>query len=156
MEKSDRLKSARSDLKWVEIMSKLMDNQFRIGRFRFGLDPLINLVPFLGDLLGASISVMLVFVMARNGVSRKVVILMLLNVLVDAVLGAIPFIGWVADFAFKANAKNTRLLHEHYYEDKHQGKGTWILATIFIGFFLILAFIFWILWLLTIWLIGLF
>ncbi|WP_036602656.1 DUF4112 domain-containing protein [Olivibacter sitiensis] len=154
MQANDKSIRAQSDLQWVERVSKLMDTQFRIGNFRFGLDPLINLMPFLGDMAGAFISILLVYVMARNGVSRKVVILMLLNVLVDAVLGAIPFIGWAADFVYKANAKNVRLLHEHYYENKHQGKGTGILIAIFIVFLLILLLIFGLLWMVTFWLID--
>lgn len=115
----------RKDFAWVDRVSWLMDNKFTIGmgRFRFGLDPLLNLVPYLGNLIGASISAMLVVIMWRNGVSGKVVILMLLNVLIDLLIGAIPIIGQVGDFFYKANARNIRLLKAHYFENKHLGPG---------------------------------
>ncbi len=151
---TDRL---RGDLVWVERIAWLMDDKFRLKgtRFRFGLDPLINLIPFLGDIVGFSVSFALVVVMWRNGASRKLVMLMLINVIVDMTIGAIPIIGNVFDFFFKANHKNILLLHAYYYEGKHQGKGNDILALI-IGIFLFLTFLLlYLLWKGFIWMISL-
>ncbi len=63
-------------LKWVERVSYLMDEKFRLPgtNFRFGIDPLINLIPIAGDISGFVVSSMLVLSMARYGVSRKVLI----------------------------------------------------------------------------------
>ncbi len=133
-----------------------MDDKFRIPgtRFRFGLDPLINLVPFLGDIIGFAVSFVLVYVMWRNGASRKLVMLMLINVLVDLTIGAIPGIGNVFDFFFKANKKNIILLREFYYEGKHQGKGNDILAIILVGFLALTGLFLYILWKAFVWLIN--
>lgn len=51
-------KTVNSKLKWVERVSYLMDEKFRLPgtNFRFGLDPLINLIPFVGDLTGLAVS----------------------------------------------------------------------------------------------------
>lgn len=133
-----------------------MDDKFSLPgtRFRFGLDPLINLVPFLGDIIGFAVSLVLVYVMWRNGASRKLVMLMLINIVVDLTIGAIPVIGNVFDFFFKANKKNIILLREFYYEGKHQGKGNDILAVL-LGAFLLLTFLFlYILWKGFVWLIN--
>jgi hypothetical protein len=72
-----------------------MDDKFRIPgtNFRFGLDPILNLIPFAGDVSGFLVSAALLYVMAKNGVSRKVLILMAINISVDAAIGAIPLIG---------------------------------------------------------------
>ncbi len=151
---TDRL---RKDLAWVERVAWLMDDKFRIKntRFRFGLDPLINLIPFLGDILGFSVSFLLVFVMWRHGASRKLVMLMLINVIIDLTIGAIPIIGNIFDFFFKANQKNILLLHAYYYEGKHHGKGNDILAVI-LGIFLLLAFLLlYLLWKGFLWIISL-
>lgn len=133
-----------------------MDDKFRIPgtRFRFGLDPLINLVPFLGDIIGFAVSFVLVYVMWRNGASRKLVMLMLINVLVDLTIGAIPGIGNIFDFFFKANKKNIILLREFYYEGKHQGKGNDILAIILVGFLALTGLFLYILWKAFVWLIN--
>ncbi len=121
-------------LKWVESISHLLDEKFRIPgtKFRFGLDPIMNLVPFVGDVSGFLVGATLVWVMARHGVSRKVLILMAVNICVDALLGAIPFAGQVFDFYYKSNTRNINLLKEHYEEGKHQGQGTGVLIVVFL------------------------
>src|SRR5690606_37853848 len=112
------------------------------------------LVPFLGDIIGFAVSLVLVYVMWRNGASRKLVMLMLINIVVDLTIGAIPVIGNVFDFFFKANKKNIILLREFYYEGKHQGKGNDILAVL-LGAFLLLTFLFlYILWKGFVWFIN--
>lgn len=126
-------------LKWVEQISYLLDEKFRLPgtKLRFGLDPLMNLIPFVGDVSGFLVGAALVWVMAKNGVSRKVVILMVLNIFIDAVIGGIPLIGNVFDFYYKSNTRNIKLLKEHYEEGKHTGKGTGVLLTVFIVLFLL-------------------
>ncbi len=147
----------RGDLAKVERLAWLMDDKFRLTgtRFRFGLDPLINLIPFLGDIIGFAVAFSLVLVMWRHGASRKLVMLMLMNVIIDLTLGAIPIIGNVFDFFFKANRKNVVLLQEYHYEGKHHGKGNDILV-ILLGVFLVLTFLFiYLLWLGFLWMISL-
>lgn len=139
-------------LKNIERISRLMDSQFKIGGFRFGLDPIINLVPFLGDGISLVISTLLVFTMRKHGASNKIMVKMALNVIVDAIIGAIPLIGWIFDFYFKANERNLRLLKEHYQEGKHVGSGKNIIWSIVIGLLVLLIVVIYLVWLLTTWL----
>jgi len=152
---SERL---RRDFIWVERVAWLMDEKFRLGRgrFRFGLDPLINIIPFLGNIIGFGVSFMLVLVMWRNGASRKVVMLMAINVILDTTIGAIPVVGHVFDFFFKANTKNIILLREYYYQGKHQGRGNDVLAIVFGAVFLLTFGFIYLLWKAFLWLVGLF
>jgi hypothetical protein len=149
-------KITNSKLKWVERVSYLMDEKFRLPgtKFRFGLDPLINLIPVVGDLSGFAVSSMLVLAMAKHGVSRKVLIMMCLNIVLDSTIGAIPIIGQVFDFTFKSNTRNIKLLKEHYDEGKHQGSGKdvifWVIAILMLSF-LIFAYL---LWMLLSWIID--
>jgi hypothetical protein len=119
-------------LKWAERIAHLFDSQFRVPgtKFRFGLDPIINFFPVAGDAAGFMVSAALVITMARHGVSRKVIILMLLNVFIDGVVGAIPLIGQVFDFYYKANNRNIKLLKEHYEEGRHQGSGSGVIVMV--------------------------
>jgi hypothetical protein len=128
-------------LKWVERIAHLFDDQFAIPgtKFRFGLDPIVNLLPIAGDAAGFLVGAALVLTMAKNGVSRKVLILMMLNLLIDGLIGAIPLIGTVFDFYYKANTRNINLLKKHYEEDKYQGSGTGVLITIVVVLLLFLA-----------------
>ncbi len=143
------------DFQWVERLSILMDSRFRVGNFKFGLDPILNFIPFAGQAATLIISLVLVTVMYRNGASGKLTIKMLLNVTYDAILGSIPLFGNIFDFFNKANEKNIKLLREHYYENKHQGSGVGILFTIgIILFAFVLVFLF-LMYALTVWLISL-
>lgn len=117
-------------LKWVEQLSYLLDEKFRLPgtNFRFGLDPILNLIPYAGSFTGLILSAALVLTMARHGASSRIVTLMAINVFLDATIGSIPIIGQIFDFFYKANTRNIQLLREHYYEGRHQGSGKNILV----------------------------
>lgn len=141
-------------LRWVERLSILMDSRFRIGGFRFGLDPLLNLIPFAGQITAWVISMVLVMIMARHGASGKLVMRMVLNVAWDAFLGSLPLFGQVFDFFNKANQRNVRLLKEHYRDDKHQGSARPIILTLCLGAVLLISGFIFVLYKLSVWTIG--
>ena len=80
---------------------------------RFGLDPIIGLIPGWGDAAGAVLAGWIVVEAIRLGVSRATLIRIAGNVALDAGLGAVPLIGDVFDFAWKANLRNVALLERH-------------------------------------------
>lgn len=137
-----------------ERVAKLLDSKFVIPGtgIRFGLDPILSFIPFLGDLITLIISSMLIYTMHNHGASRKVVVKMLLNAGLDTLIGAIPLVGTVFDVFYRANDKNIRLLKEHYYEGKHQGSGTDLLLIILFIALLIIAVIVYGIWKLLEWL----
>lgn len=144
--------------KWMERLVYLMDEQFRIPgtNFRFGFDPLMNLFPIVGDMTGFVISAGLLMAMAKKGAGNKLVVLMSINIFLDATIGAIPVVGQIFDFFFKANSRNLNLMKEHYVEGKHQGSGknTFFLALSIMGAVMILlVFLLWKIgeWLITGW-----
>lgn len=152
----DKSKVQPPGLRLVKSISYLLDEQFRIPgtRFRFGVDPLINLFPIFGDMTSFLVSSGLVLTMARKGASNKVVVLMCINILLDAVFGAIPILGQIFDFFFKANTRNVKLMREYHLENKHQGSGknTIILALVIL--LVILALLSFALWKLGEWIFS--
>ncbi|PYP67270.1 MAG: DUF4112 domain-containing protein [Gemmatimonadetes bacterium] len=92
-----------------------MDDAIRIPgtNIRFGLDPVIGLVPGLGDLLGGAASAYIILEAARAGASASILVRMAANVGIDTLIGALPVIGDLFDFAWKSNARNVRLLARH-------------------------------------------
>lgn len=104
----DKKKQIDQDFGWINRISWLMDNQFNIGGFRFGLDPILNFIPLGGAIAGFGTSLVLVIAMWRNGASPRLVIRMLLNICLDALLGSIPFFGNIFDFFSKANERNIK------------------------------------------------
>lgn len=142
-------------MRWISRLSYLMDKQFRFPgtNFRFGLDPVLNLVPIAGDMAGLLISGGLLLAMVRKGASNKVVVLMTLNILLDAIFGAIPVIGQIFDFFFKANSRNIKLMREHYLENKHQGSGKGIILWAVVIIVILLSLVMYGLWNLGAWLL---
>ncbi len=143
---------------WIKKLSYLLDEQFKIPgtRFRFGIDPIMNFVPFLGDISGFLISAGLLLAMARKGASNRLVVLMSLNIVLDTTIGAIPLVGNVFDFFFKSNTRNMKLMNEHYLEGKHQGSGKNVLIVVGIVLLILFAILVVALWKITAWFFGLF
>ena len=132
-------------LRWVERVARLMDSQFRLPgtRFRFGLDPLLGLVPIVGDLSSTAVSVVLLLTMLRHGASGAVVVRMALNILLDTIVGAIPILGNVFDFAYKSNERNVALLRRHYAEGRHSGSGKGLIALVLVTFLVVFGLVAW-------------
>ncbi|MCC6726709.1 MAG: DUF4112 domain-containing protein [Saprospiraceae bacterium] len=122
------------EFKFLDAMSDLLDSRFRIPgtHIRFGLDSLVGLVPYAGDLVTFAFSGVLVLAMVRNGASGILAVKMLGNVLLDTLVGSVPILGDLFDLSFKANRRNYKLLQEHYQEGKHGGSA-WpvVLAVLF-------------------------
>ncbi len=110
-------------LQKIATFVKLMDSQFHVPgtNITFGIDPIIGLIPGLGDLVDYGISAFLLISMVRNGASGKSVAKMILNITIDGIVGLIPFVGRFFDVFYKANHRNLILAVEHFEEGKHQG-----------------------------------
>lgn len=132
-------------LRWVERIARLMDSQFQLPgtRFRFGLDPLLGLLPVVGDLSTLAVSGALLLTMMRHGASGAVVVRMVLNILLDTIIGAVPILGNVFDFAYKSNERNVALLRRHYAEGHHQGSGKGLIALLLLGLLLVFGLVAW-------------
>jgi hypothetical protein len=99
----------------LERLTDLLDNAIRIPGtpWTIGLDPILGLVPGLGDALGAAASTWLLIEAARFGVSSAVLLRMLYNIVIDTALGAVPGAGDLFDFIWKSDSKNLALLRRH-------------------------------------------
>jgi hypothetical protein len=108
--------TALSVPEWAQRLARLLDSAIVIPGtdIRIGLDPILGLLlPELGDALTATVSLALLGVAFKERVPKLVMARMLLNIVIDAVLGAIPLVGDLFDFAFKANEKNLALIELH-------------------------------------------
>lgn len=85
------------------------------GKARFGLDPLIGLIPVAGDWVVAVLSLYVVYEGLRLGLPWPVLGRMLVNIGVEALVGTIPVVGDVFDFVWQANTRNLQLVERHYH-----------------------------------------
>jgi len=104
------------------MISRLLDDRFALPgtRRRFGLDPIIGLVPIVGDAIPAAMALWLIAEAARFRLPRVVVARMIANVVIDFLIGLVPFIGDLFDFASKPSARNL-VLFRRYANDPDAG-----------------------------------
>jgi hypothetical protein len=99
-------------LERVRTVTRLLDEAFRVPGtdFRFGLDPVLSILPIAGNAVAGVISLYPIVEAYRLGVSNRTLLLMLSLVAIDTVVGSVPILGSVFDALWKANEWNYRLL----------------------------------------------
>jgi len=109
-------------------VSRLLDSAYQVPgtSYRFGLDPIVGLVPGLGDLVSPLFTIALLWQSHDLNLPRIVQLRMLFNVAIDTVIGIVPIAGDLFDFAWKANDMNMALLEHHAYEDRPASAGGWV------------------------------
>ncbi|MGQ2909305.1 MAG: DUF4112 domain-containing protein [Aliihoeflea sp.] len=103
------------ELDEVRRLAKLLDTRWKIPGIgvRFGIDPVLGLIPGAGDLVAGAISTYVIVKAHRLGVPKSMLVKMACNVAVDTVVGSVPILGSVFDLFYKASTRNLRLLQTH-------------------------------------------
>ena len=99
-------------LKMAAWWAEQLDNKFSIGKFGFGLDPIINIVPVIGPVVAFGLSLYLLWIARDLYTPPEIKRKMLSNLVIDLAISSVPVVGTIGDFFFKANLRNLRLLEE--------------------------------------------
>jgi hypothetical protein len=101
-------------------IAELLDNAFLVPgtSYRVGLDPIVGLLPVIGDLISPLFAIGMLLQARDLGVPKVVQARMVINVAIDALVGAVPVLGDLFDFGWKANEKNFSLLELHAREER--------------------------------------
>jgi hypothetical protein len=114
----------------VEAVARWFDYAFVLpGGLRFGFAGIIGLVPGIGDLIDALVSLYIVHRAIQLGVPRVTIGRMMLNVGIEGVAGSVPIIGDLFDVAFKANRRNYQILKSHLKQPRRQSRLDWLFLT---------------------------
>lgn len=102
-------------LNQIRKLSRLMDTSIGIPgtRFRFGLDPILGLVPGAGDLISTGFSAYIIYLATRFGIPNQDLKQMIINVALEAVVGTVPLFGDMFDAYYKSNIRNLAILEKH-------------------------------------------
>ena len=105
----------RRGLDLLRRWARLFDSAFQIPgtSIRFGIDPILGLVPGVGDLASPVLSLFMIWHGAKLGVPKIVLARMAFNALIDGLSGVVPVVGDLFDFGWKATEWNLALLERH-------------------------------------------
>lgn len=122
-------------LEHLNSLSNFLDNAIPIPGtpYRIGIDPIIGLFPGVGDYVGAAFSSYILLQGARLGVPRATLLQMMFNILLEMIVGTIPVVGDLFDFAWKANVKNLALIEGYIHFPDRQSKANWGFVGLLIG-----------------------
>lgn len=100
-------------IKIARTLTDLLENKFGIGKFRIGLDPIIGLIPGVGDMVTLGISSYIVWIGVQLKLPQEKIIEMVGNVIVDFLIGLFPLIGDFSDVLYRANSKNMKIIEQY-------------------------------------------
>jgi hypothetical protein len=101
---------SKAHLKNLQRIVALFDNQFNIGPFKFGIDPILGFIPILGDIIPTLFSVYMVMLAIVNKLPKSTIWAMIFFTVVDFIFGTVPVAGDIVDFFYKSHTKNYQLL----------------------------------------------
>jgi hypothetical protein len=122
-------------------VARLLDSALPVPgtSHRFGLDPILGLIPWFGDLVSPLFTIGLLWQGRDLGIPRVVQLRMLFNVAIDALVGLVPLLGDLFDFAWKSNNMNLALLELHAYEERPASGGDWVFVLLMVLLLLVVA-----------------
>jgi Domain of unknown function (DUF4112) len=125
--------------KWIAI---IMDGLLRVPgtKFRFGLNPLIDFVPVIGDVSAALASVSVLIYAVSRGLPKVLLARMALNILINELVGMIPVLGSAFAFWFRANKRNYDLFQGHIDLPSRSRKSDWIFVGTILGLVFMIVF----------------
>jgi hypothetical protein len=118
---------------------------------RIGLDPVLGLVPGVGDLVSAIAGGWIIVEAVRFGIPGVVLLRMAWNTAVDLVVGAIPLLGDLFDVAFRSNRRNLELFRRHALDPAASTAEHW---TFVAGLAVIAVGLLWLVWSAIAWLLS--
>jgi hypothetical protein len=128
---------------FIKLVSRLLDTFFVIPgtRIRFGLEPIIGLIPIVGDQATALLSAALLYRSVRHRLPKIALVRMALNIFINAVVGMVPFFGDIFVLWYKPNIRNYKILQRYAGQTGTVTGGDWLFVSILIGstFFLIVV-----------------
>jgi hypothetical protein len=121
----------------IEALARWLDYAFVLpGGFRFGLAGIVGLIPGIGDVIDALVSLYIVQRAIQLRIPRVSIARMVVNVGIEGLAGSLPFVGDLFDIVFKANRRNYQILKNHMTASRRQSHLDWLFL---VGTFLVVA-----------------
>ena len=122
-------------------IAQLLDSAFPIPgtTYRIGLDPIVGLVPGIGDLISPLFTIGILWQARDLRLPKVVQLRMIINVAIDTLVGMVPLAGDLFNFAWQANNMNLALLERHAYEEQRASAGDWLFVVAMVVIVIVIA-----------------
>jgi hypothetical protein len=138
-----KTKQAADTDPFIKLVSRILDTFFVIPgtRIRFGIEPIIGLIPIFGDQMTSLMSAALLYRSVQHRLPRIALVRMALNILINAVVGMVPLFGDIFVLWYKPNIRNYKILQRYAGQTNAVTGGDWLFVSILISstFFLIVV-----------------
>jgi len=128
-----------NDVKRIERIARILDSVVTVPgtKVKIGLDPILGIIPGVGDAIASFMSAIILYEAASAGVPKRHLLRMLGNVVIDSLVGAIPVLGDIFDFAFRANERNLEIIRSIPAADLLTPRDPKAISTLIVGLLLI-------------------
>jgi len=122
-------------------VADLLDSAFVVPgtTYRVGLDPIVGLVPWIGDLASPIFTIALLWQARDVHIPKIVQLRMIFNAAIDALIGVVPIVGDLFDFGWKSNQMNMALLERHAYEHHRSSAADWLFVLAMVAIVVVVA-----------------
>ncbi len=103
----------KTHLAFASTLAYALDNLFGFGKYRFGLSAVLDLIPWIGDVIDTLLSLYIVWIAVEMKVPKRIIAKMIGNVAINFGIGLIPILGDTVYFLRKVNMKNVALLKQY-------------------------------------------
>jgi hypothetical protein len=123
---------------WAERMVTILDDALRIPgtNVKIGLDPILGLIPGIGDVVTGGSSAALLLLALKERVPTIAILRMIVNIFIDTLVGMLPVVGDVFDFFYRSNRQNLEIIRKYKTDPKAEPTTT-DKALVGVGFALI-------------------
>ena len=113
------LKSQEQKVAHLRGLARLLDDAIPVPgtNYRVGVEPIIGLVPGVGDFIGITLSAYIILRAADLGVSKMTIARMIINLAIDGIFGSLPIVGDLFDIVWKANLRNIAIVEAEILRD---------------------------------------
>jgi hypothetical protein len=99
--------------KTAEALANFLDNRYNFLGLKFGVAPVIGIIPGIGDLIDVGLSLYIVWIALQLSVPTSKIVQMFWNILINFIIGSIPIIGEATYILRRVNLKNFQILKQY-------------------------------------------
>lgn len=138
------MKNQEKKVAHLRAVARFLDDSIPVPgtTYRIGVEPIVGLIPGVGDFFGVTVSAYIILRAADLGVSKTTIVRMIINLVIDGVVGSLPIVGDLFDIVWKANLRNIAIIESELLKNAPLKSSKVFVAGSAIALVLVLAVIF--------------